>query len=766
MRRRTRRLGIALAAAAAFGCGGGSHSAGTIEGAGRDPEQVAARAAAQDAARRAVAARAGAGRAVAADGTAEPVEGASRQILFGDLHVHTTFSIDAFLYSLPVFAGEGAHPPADACDFARYCAELDFFSLNDHAESLFPARWQESIESVRACNARAGDPASPDLVAYVGYEWTQAGSTPETHYGHRNVVFRGLGEDEIAPRPITSLPDGTMQRAPATWMLGALERLMRPVGLDAYADFVWLIERLVETPDCERGVDTRRLPPDCRENASTPAELFEKLAQGGWDTLVIPHGLAWGIHAPPGARLDDQLAGRQHDPGRQRLLEVFSGHGNSEEWRDFPEYATDASGERICPEPTEDYLPCCWRAGEIMRERCGDLPAAECEARVEEARRLALAAGTSPHHVFPDAPADAWLDCDQCRDCFKPALTLRPRETAQYGAAISDFEREEDGRPGRFRWGFIASSDNHSARAGSGYKQVERPFMTDARGIASPLAERFLRPYALGRSDDPQRPQPVPVSGQRGMAGLFDVERSASFLYPGGLVAVHADGRDRDAIWEGLWRREVYGTSGPRILLWFDLMDPAGGRAPMGSEVDRAETPRFEVRAVGSFVQRPGCPAESEHALSPERLERLCRGECYHPSDERHPIAAIEVVRIRPQARPGEAVDALIEDPWRRFPCEPDPAGCVVRFEDPDYVAARRDTVYYVRALQVPTPAINGANLRTAFDASGRAVGVTPCRAGYRGDPEDDCLAPVQERAWSSPIYLDWSDRATRSGAG
>jgi hypothetical protein len=239
-----------------------------------------------------------------------------------------------------------------------------------------------------------------------------------------------------------------------------------------------------------------------------------------------------------------------------------------------------------------------------------------------------------------------------------------------------------------------------------------------------------------------------------------EFERFSSFFGLGGLVAVHSEGRDRHAIWSALQRREVYGTSGGRILLWFDLLPGDGGApVPMGSSVQRSGgIPRFAVRAMGAFEQKPGCPADVLGALSRPRLERLCVGECYHPSDRRHRIDRIEVVRIRPRSRAREDIATLIEDPWLVLPCPRDgAAGCRVAFADPEWESAGRDAVYYVRAHQEATPTVNAGNLRCQRDETGACVDVQPCSVLGETPSKDDCLVPAEERAWSSPIFVDFA---------
>jgi hypothetical protein len=700
-----------------------------------------------------------AGRAQQARAAAEAIGVARpKQVLFGDLHVHTTFSPDAFQLSLPMSGGDGAHPVGDACDFARYCSALDFWSINDHAEGLTPRRWSETVASIRQCNAVAGTGNAPDVVAYLGWEWTQMGSTPQNHYGHKNVILRDLEDERIPTRPIPAAPPDEVPPLLQTGGVGALG-----FGLFALSqieggglELARYFNETLEPPTCQGGVPVRELPLDCREQVATPQQLFAKLKEWGHEALVIPHGTTWGTYTPQGSAWDKQLTSEQHDPELQRLVEIFSGHGNSEEFRDWREVELAADGSRRCPQPTAEYLPSCWRAGEILSQRCldGGGDPAECEQRAEQARQEYVDADRNAGAtVIGASRPEEWQDSGQCRDCFQPAFNYRPRSSVQYMLALG---RGGAADPLRFRFGFIGSSDNHSARPGTGYKEVARSEFTEAR------FDRFMdTPLAQGKQTEAlDRAQAFDPQSRAAVFALWETERGASFFLNGGLAAVHASGRDRDSIWQALQRKEVYGTSGPRILLWFDLLNAPGSRGatlPMGSEVSMAESPIFQVRAVGSHEQAPGCPEFAEAGLGAEGIARLCQGECYHPTDQRRRIARIEIVRIRPQREPDESISARIEDPWQVLQCQPDPAGCVVTVSDESFAADGRDTLYYARAIEEPSLAVAANPLGCERDASGRCVKLDACADRAT---EDDCLAPTEERAWSSPIYVDFPRRA------
>jgi hypothetical protein len=188
--------------------------------------------------------------------TAESDEPASsrRRVLFGELHLHTSYSFDAYGFSPSRVDPDAAYRFArgEAIDYlgksVRRHAPLDFMAVTDHAEymgflnriddpqselsgsafareyralkeSLDPgaltrqvlkkladpeqlqalganaamrSAWQRTIEAANA-NYRPGE-----FTTFIGYEWT---SHPDDRYNlHRNVIFRG----DSAPEPFSA----------------------------------------------------------------------------------------------------------------------------------------------------------------------------------------------------------------------------------------------------------------------------------------------------------------------------------------------------------------------------------------------------------------------------------------------------------------------------------------------------------------------------------------------------------------------------------
>lgn len=656
------------------------------------------------------------------------------KILYGDLHVHTSYSLDAAIFDTSAVKGTGYTTPADACDFARYCSGLDFWSINDHAEAISPWQWQATREAVRQCD-QISDPAVPDMVSFLGWEWTQGTTRPEPagHYGHKNVIFRDLGEGLAPTRPIAARNDSVWrQMATAPTLIRGLALLgMSRLNLAGYESVAAHLASVSEMVDCEQA-DVRDLPSNCYEFADTPTELYEKLDQWGFEALVIPHGLGWGTTNPIGADFAYQMD--EHNTKYQRLLEVNSGHGNSEIYRDM---SIVLPGDTVCPKPANGYTPCCWQAGEIIRSRCEKNGGDDCLDRAGHTREKYLEALNpvsmlnKARSIVPSTHPDDWGQCDQLTDSFQPAYNYQPKQSAQYMLTLGDKDQ-------RYRPGFIGSSDNHTGRPGTGYKEVSRRFMTDGKDPGVPF------PPGNSGSDQPEEPSGLPF--------IDDQEDAVNaFFYTGGLVAVHSRDRSREAIWDALQARAVYGTSGPRIGLWFELIDGYGNSHHMGSELKLATPPIFRIGATGSIKQNLGCPDYAQAALGAKRIQELCRNECFNPSDQAYRIDRLEIVKILPRNSASENPADLIQDPWRVFDCSGQDSHCTAEFTDPDYVEDGREAAYYVRAIQEATDTIQGDPFGCEYDGEGNCVQSNYC-IGI--DREEDCLSPAQHRAWSSPIYV------------
>ena len=508
-----------------------------------------------------------------------------KQIVFGDTHVHSTYSTDAFLWSLKNFNGEGPHLMAEACDYARFCSAIDFWVNTDHAEASTPRKWAETIRAVQNCEAVNKGDRAKDLISFVGYEWTQINpDNKDDHYGHKNVLFLET-DDELLPK----VPFGAAGYTSGGFrdregLVSAKINMLSASVVDfsnrnRYADFIAFYEEVVANPDCDPNDMNYS---DCYKSVFTPKDLFSILKTVESDSIVIPHGNTWGYYTPTESSWDKQLLNEMHDPSMQISIEVFSGHGNSEEFRNWTGTISQ-NGIKTCPLPTEDYLPSCWRAGEIIQERCLNNGSSEeiCLARAELARQTYIEGGQYGHwSVMGAEPAD-WLDSGQCKDCFVPAFNMRPNASVQYALALRKFEGD---KINSFDFGFIASSDNHRARPGTGYKAIDRLVTTEANGPSNEFFYSNIYPKEE-KTDIPWEVIPSEINTASELT-MFEAERQSSFFTTGGLAAVHVSKRDREGIWEGFKNKETYATSGPRILLWFDVINSKNGRKPMGSKID------------------------------------------------------------------------------------------------------------------------------------------------------------------------------------
>jgi hypothetical protein len=258
------------------------------------------------------------------------------------------------------------------------------------------------------------------------------------------------------------------------------------------------------------------------------------------------------------------------------------------------------------------------------------------------------------------------------------------------------------------------------------------------------------------------------------------------FSIRGGLVGVYAEELTREALWEALWARRCYGTTGERMILRVD----ADGH-PMGSEFTATSPPLIETEVIGT------APLESVE------LRRGPHTVYAHPLAEPQPgeRCLLQVVwegaRTTWRRRPTRWDGSLSLDRGRILSVEP------FAFDNPDEgITARTDREVYWRShtagdpdglfLDLDAPGETVLTFRSepatfsfrladlgsdplTMDAGGvgqrvtaswrsRAQRPTGVRFAYRDEsgPQDVSaywLRVIQRdgaMAWSSPIYVSF----------
>jgi len=300
-----------------------------------------------------------------------------------------------------------------------------------------------------------------------------------------------------------------------------------------------------------------------------------------------------------------------------------------------------------------------------------------------------------------------------------PAMLPREyaREALKRGLA---FEATLGSNP--FKFGMIGSTDSHTSLA----SHEEDNFFGKVSALEpSHDAIRFDEPITGRFAADPKQRQ---------------THRLAS---AGGLAAVWARENTREALWDAFARKEVYATTGTRLLVrvfaGYDFTPQDLGRSdfaahgyrrgvPMGGDLKRAPSGKVPSLLIRAMRAPDGANLDRVQVVkgwldgsgkTHEQVYDVAWSDGRKPGRDG---------RLPPVGNTVDVKDAsytnTIGAPY-----------LAAHWQDPRFDPSQR-AFYYVRVLEIPTPRW------TTYDAKELGVGLP-----------DDVPATIQERAYSSPIW-------------
>lgn len=569
-----------------------------------------------------------------------------RNAYFGDLHVHTGYSFDAFAFgtlATPYDAYRYAkgqaltHPSGYQIQLAQ---PLDFYAVTDHAMFLGVVKEAANTDSVFS----RYDVAEP-----------LHNLNDEDNYGELSLTKRGRTFATFVRDAVRGLQSGDIDKAlvaditKSAWrdIISAADEANVPGKFTAFVGYEYTTSSN-DRGNLHRNVifkDSDNLPamPFSRFNSQNPEGLWDwmdNLRAQGIESLAIPHnsngsnGQMFKLTDWAGNPLDDNYV--QQRLRNEPLVEITQVKGTSDthpllslndEWADF-EIAPYRVATKLYSEPAGGYV------------------------RDAYLRGLKLAAG---------------------------------------------------GIENPYKFGLIGSSDTHVA----GGSDQEVSFFSKA-GILDGTAERRGSiPTDMVRSAVYNWIAPGMVKEVEGRD--YFVLSSFEYWSASGLAAVWAEENTREAIYDAFRRKETFATTGPRIKVRFfagydfdesllndtDLVSVAYQTGvTMGADLtaNEGQSPQFLVWAI-----RDASGAALQRVQIVKGYEK--EGETY---EQVYDVACSDGLKVDPTTHRCPDNGAKVNLADCSISADVGAAQLKTLWQDPDFVADQ-EAFYYVRVLENPT---------------------------------------------------------------
>ncbi|NEO92576.1 MAG: DUF3604 domain-containing protein [Moorea sp. SIO3G5] len=633
------------------------------------------------------------------------VNPAERKALFGDLHVHTNYSLDSYL-------GWNPNGPREAYRFAkgkpaktatgekhRLKTPLDFTAITDHAEDLAaiavcntpeaPGYKSLDCRRLRASfekhNLDAGAKAYEEFVIYA-QPLGPCEKDPEScnHYG---ALLWDKIQDAAAefnkPRVFTTL------NAYEWTSLGNIKRGSTG-GTGIHRNIIFRNDTVPEVPFSA----TNSPDPTGSPNPEDLWAWLDEKCTGECEAIVIPHNtnLSKGTAFAPyyydlERPIDAERASTQQR--LERLVEVIQTKGESECRTGLGNTDELCGFEKLDRRPIASGHPLV----------------------VEGAAVQALAS------AFPCTGIDEPEGCVSEHSYIRGGLKEGIKQEAKIGV-------------NPFKYGFVGATDSHSGFPASGeeYNFKGSHAVTDSKPS--------LR-LGVGDIDNP----------------IGDYAENL-LNNPGGVTGVWAEKNTRDSIFDALKRRETFATSGPRIQVrlfgGFGFSDDLNERpdaldiaystgVPMGGDLDDLDdlpAPLAADTPPKMFVWAMQDPKSAK--LQGIQIIKGWLDENGDPQEKVYAVACSDGLEPEDGVCPpnGATVD-ITTCGISQGPFVPGAAELSAVWPDPDF-DPNQHAFYYARVIENPTCRWS------TYDAIAENIyprtGVPPF---------------IRERAWSSPIWYN-----------